>query len=121
MVGLKSLQLGHGSTLPRWCAEATWVSAGPAGLPGAWRTSCRHNGQATRRCRQSGISVDALSTHPSRPCPDCGVVSRRVHSRYRPTLADCPVGGRPWLVRLTVRRFFQDAPTCLVCRFVEEG
>ncbi|QDO03417.1 transposase family protein [Streptomyces sp. RLB3-17] len=65
--------------------------------------------------------MDALSTHPSRPCPDCGAVSRRVHSRYRPTLADCPVGGRPWLVRLTVRRFFQDAPTCLVCRFVEEG
>ncbi|WP_373559569.1 MULTISPECIES: transposase family protein [unclassified Streptomyces] len=67
----------------------------------------------------SGISVDALSTRPSRPCPDCGVVSRRVHSRYRPTLADCPVGARPWLVRLTVRRFFQDALTCLVCKFVE--
>ncbi|MFF4138454.1 transposase family protein [Streptomyces mirabilis] len=73
-------------------------------------TSCGHNGHVRRQCRQSGISVDALGTRPSTPCPDCGAVSRRVHSRYRPTLADCPVGGRPWVVRPTVRRFFQDVP-----------
>jgi transposase len=66
------------------------------------------------------LLVEALSNCPSRPCPDCGAVSRRVHSRYCRTLADSPVGGRPLLVRLTVRRFFCDSPTCLRRTFVEQ-
>lgn len=66
------------------------------------------------------LLVDALSVCSSRPCPDCGVVSRRVHSRYCRTLADCPVGGRPLLVRLTVRRFFCDSTTCLRHTLVEQ-
>ncbi len=66
------------------------------------------------------LLVEALSNCPSRPCPDCGAVSRRVHSRYCRTLADSPVGGRPLLVRLTVRRFFCDSPTCLRRAFVEQ-
>ncbi|MGQ4390270.1 ISL3 family transposase [Streptomyces sp. SAS_270] len=66
------------------------------------------------------LLVEALSNCPSRPCPDCGSGSRRVHSRYCRILADSPVGGRPLLVRLTVRRFFCESPTCLRRTFVEQ-
>ena len=39
-------------------------------------------------------------------CPACGRFSVRVHSRYQRRLADAAIGGRPVLIRLTVRRFF---------------
>ena len=43
-------------------------------------------------------------------CPGCGRFSVRVHSRYQRRLADAAIGGRPVLIRLTVRRFFCPAP-----------
>ncbi|MER6426075.1 transposase family protein [Streptomyces sp. NPDC001137] len=67
-----------------------------------------------------GTLVQLSSTRSSRECPDCGVASRRVHSRYGRQLDDCPIAGRPVLVRLTVRRFFCDASTCLRRTFVEQ-
>ncbi|MFF4803433.1 transposase family protein [Streptomyces sp. NPDC001351] len=67
-----------------------------------------------------GTLVRLSSTYSSRTCPDCGVASRRVHSRYGRQLDDCPVAGRPVLVRLTVRRFFCDTPTCQRRTFVEQ-
>ena len=36
-------------------------------------------------------------------CPGCGRFSVRVHSRYQRRLADAAIGGRPVLIRLTVR------------------
>ena len=45
-------------------------------------------------------------------CPGCGQPSRRVHSRYTRTLADLPWMGTPVRMRLLVRRFFCDTPTC---------
>ncbi|GAB3835808.1 transposase family protein [Dactylosporangium cerinum] len=41
-------------------------------------------------------------------CQACAVPSSRVHSRYRRTLADAPVAGRPIRIVLSVRRFFYD-------------
>lgn len=67
-----------------------------------------------------GTLVQLSSTCSSRACPDCGVTSRRVHSRYGRQLDDRPVAGRPVLVRLTVRRFFCDTPTCGRRTFVEQ-
>ena len=32
------------------------------------------------------------------PCPDCGVASRRAHSRYRRRIADTAVGGKRFAV-----------------------
>ena len=52
-------------------------------------------------------------------CPACGSASRRVHSRYRRTLADLPLGGRPVQLRLLVRRFRCDRATCS-CRIFTE-
>jgi len=53
-------------------------------------------------------------------CPACGRFSGRVHSRYQRRLADAAIGGRPVLIRLTVRRFFCPAPDCPVITFAEQ-
>ena len=54
-------------------------------------------------------------------CPACGRFSGRVHSRYERRLADAAIGGRPVLIRLTVRRFFCPAPDCPVITFAEQA
>ncbi|MFB4285577.1 transposase family protein [Nonomuraea sp. MTCD27] len=46
------------------------------------------------------------------PCPECGLLSTRVHSRYRRTVWDLATGGRPVKVELEVRRFFCGEPSC---------
>ena len=53
-------------------------------------------------------------------CPACGRFSGRVHSRYQRRLADAAIGGRPVVIRLTVRRFFCPAPDCPVITFAEQ-
>jgi transposase len=67
--------------------------------------------------------VVVMAAHPrarGSRCRRCGRVSTRVHSRYRRHLADLPVGGRPVVVWLTVRRFFCDHVDCSACTFVEQ-
>lgn len=53
-------------------------------------------------------------------CPDCGRGSTRVHSRYRRTRADAAAGGRPVLIKLSVRWLFCDAPGCGRRTFAEQ-
>ncbi|HEU5427414.1 MAG TPA: ISL3 family transposase [Actinocrinis sp.] len=54
------------------------------------------------------------------PCPDCGVPSGRVHSRYRRHPADAAVGGRDVVIDLSVRRLFCDVHSCPRQTFVEQ-
>ncbi|MFE5923966.1 ISL3 family transposase, partial [Streptomyces sp. NPDC056468] len=54
------------------------------------------------------------------PCPDCGVLSRRVHSWYQRCLADAAVGGRPVVIDLSVRRLFCDVTDCARRTFAEQ-
>lgn len=49
---------------------------------------------------------------PTAICPACGVPSDWVHSRYGRTLADLPVNGRRFVLRLRARRFFCGNPDC---------
>jgi len=53
-------------------------------------------------------------------CRDCGVVSARVHDRYRRRLADLACGGRPVQVVLEARRFRCGNPACPVATFAEQ-
>ncbi|MEY9997254.1 transposase [Streptomyces sp. V4I8] len=53
-------------------------------------------------------------------CPGCGSVSTRVHSRYGRTIADAPVGARPVVIALSVRRLFCDNGDCARVTFVEQ-
>ena len=45
-------------------------------------------------------------------CPGCGVVSRRVHSRYQRQLADTASGGQEMLICLQARRFICGNAVC---------
>ena len=53
-------------------------------------------------------------------CRGCGVVSARVHDRYRRRLADLACGGRPVQVMLEARRFRCGNPACPVATFAEQ-
>uniref|UniRef100_UPI000A626121 ISL3 family transposase n=1 Tax=Nocardia miyunensis TaxID=282684 RepID=UPI000A626121 len=68
----------------------------------------------------SAIRVDAVTRDDPRPCPVCGVVSTRVHSRYSRVLADLAVAGRQVVLRLGVRRLFCGNPRCERRIFAEQ-
>ncbi|MEV6655387.1 transposase family protein [Streptomyces sp. NPDC051219] len=53
-------------------------------------------------------------------CPGCAVMSNRVHSRYGRRLADMPVGDRPVLIELTVRRLYCENVRCSRRTFAEQ-
>ena len=61
---------------------------------------------------ETSTSVTARAVSSSRPCPSCGVASRRVHSRYRRTAADLPSSGRSVRITIVARRFRCDARAC---------
>ncbi|MGH3094828.1 MAG: ISL3 family transposase, partial [Streptosporangiales bacterium] len=66
------------------------------------------------------VVIWARSAAVEAPCPSCGAWSSRVHSRYQRRLGDGAIGGRPVVIRLTVRRFFCAHPGCRVVTFVEQ-
>src|SRR3954451_11926833 len=49
---------------------------------------------------------------PAVPCPGCGTLSTRIHSRYRRSLADLPSGGVAVDIDPHPRRFFCDQTSC---------
>ncbi|HEY6411593.1 MAG TPA: ISL3 family transposase [Ktedonobacteraceae bacterium] len=52
-------------------------------------------------------------------CPQCQVVSQRIHSKYGRTLADLPCGGRRVILKLSVRKFVCGTATCPYRIFTE--
>jgi transposase len=60
----------------------------------------------------SAVVVIASGRSEQCKCPQCGTVSRRVHSRYPRMLADLPCAGRRIELHLTVRRFVCSAGNC---------
>ena len=65
------------------------------------------------------LRITARSFQRARRCPDCGRVSRAVHSRYERHLADLPSLGRSVSVHLWVRRFYCRNIDCARQTFVE--
>ena len=53
-------------------------------------------------------------------CPGCGVMSRRVHSRYQRKLADTASGGQEVLIHLDARRFICGNGACKKATFAEQ-
>ncbi|MFD4946643.1 transposase family protein [Streptomyces sp. NPDC058409] len=53
-------------------------------------------------------------------CPGCATVSNRVHSTYGRCLADTPVGDRPVLIELTMRRLYCENVRCPRRTFAEQ-
>ena len=79
-------------------------------------------GLVAERCEivDRALVVDARSADWYAACPDCGVVSERVHSRYQRTLLDLPAHGRRVDIRVSVRRFRCGEPLCKRKTFVEQ-
>ena len=67
-----------------------------------------------------GVVMQARSRAAGAACPACGAWSSRVHSAYVRTVADGPAGGRPVVIRLTVRRFLCRNPACGSVTFAEQ-
>jgi transposase len=67
-----------------------------------------------------GVRITARTRTASLACRGCGVVSARVHDRYRRRLADLACGGRPVQVMLEVCRFRCGNPACPVGTFAEQ-
>jgi transposase len=67
----------------------------------------------------STLTVTVIATAPQCPCPLCHTHSTRVHSYYQRTVADLPCGGQRVILRLNVRRFVCEVPTCLRRIFTE--
>jgi transposase len=65
------------------------------------------------------VRVELASQRPGVPCPTCGIVATRVHSRYQRTLADLPWQGLPVQLCLTTRRFFCELAACPQRLFAE--
>jgi len=63
--------------------------------------------------------VDAHTTTTTASCPDCQHCATRIHSRYLRAPRDLPVSTQPVQLRLLVRRFFCDQPTCARRTFAE--
>jgi hypothetical protein len=55
-------------------------------------------------CTPAGLEVGARWRPARAACPACGTWSSRVHSGYVRRLHDSPVGGRPVVIRLGMRR-----------------
>ncbi|MFC9619433.1 transposase family protein [Streptomyces sp. NPDC056930] len=54
------------------------------------------------------IRMMARTQEAEVPCPGCAVVSNRVHSTYRRSLADTPVGDRPVWIELTAAAVLRE-------------
>ncbi len=61
---------------------------------------------------QSALTINLRARPATARCPLCGRRSKRVHSRYRRTLADLPWGEHAVTVLLSVRRLFCDNKKC---------
>jgi transposase len=66
------------------------------------------------------VQIVARTRTASLACRGCGVVSARVHDRYRRRLQDLACGGRPVQVVLETRRFGCGNPACPVATFAEQ-
>lgn len=58
------------------------------------------------------VEITVRSTATTAPCPSCGGLSRRLHSRYQRTLMDLPWADFAVKITLGVGRFFCDDAAC---------
>lgn len=68
---------------------------------------------------EEGVTVVVSLTPENGTCPDCQGCSSRVHSRYQRIIQDLPASGVAVQLKLQVRRFFCDNPSCQRKTFAE--
>jgi transposase len=72
-------------------------------------------------CTPSAVVITACCRPEGAACPACGTWSSRVHSGYARRLHDLPLGGRPVLIHLTMRRFLCTNPVCKKVTFAGQA
>ena len=65
------------------------------------------------------LTISAHSTTKQAACPDCGIVTQRIHSAHRRQPYDLPNSGRTVRLQLEVPRFRCINERCSRCTFVE--
>ncbi|GAA0915730.1 ISL3 family transposase [Nonomuraea longicatena] len=68
----------------------------------------------------SAVLIVARTVVAEASCPVCGLLSARVHSRYRRTISDLAMSGRPVRIELEVRRFICGELSCERGIFTEQ-
>jgi transposase len=61
---------------------------------------------------RGAIRVALASSRPAVPCPVCGTLAQRIHSRYQRSVADLPWQGLAVTLTLATRRFFCEDGSC---------
>jgi transposase len=69
----------------------------------------------------SGVLFTARYWPAQSACPACGTWSSRVHSSYVRQVRDLPVGGRPVLIHLAMRRFLCTNAACAKVTFAGQA
>ncbi|MEV2221763.1 ISL3 family transposase [Nocardia vinacea] len=72
------------------------------------------------RAAGSTVRVEAATGEGLVGCPGCGMLSGRVHSRYRRRLSDTSITGREVVIGLRIRRLFCDNFDCGKTTFAEQ-
>ena len=72
-------------------------------------------------CTSSVVIVRARCRPAQAPCPGCGAWSSRVHGSYVRQVRDLPVGGRPVLIHLAVRRYLCLNAACAKVTFAGQA
>lgn len=65
------------------------------------------------------LTIVASPTASTAACPNCGLLSRRVHSTYQRRLQDLPWQGRAVVIQVHARRFRCPNPACARRIFAE--
>ena len=72
-------------------------------------------------CTPSVVVIGARCWPAQAQCPGCGTWSSRAHGSYPRQVHDLPLGSRPVLIHLTVRRFLCQNPACTKVTFVSQA
>jgi hypothetical protein len=72
-------------------------------------------------CAPSAVVFRARCWPAGAACPGCGTWSSRVHGSYVRQVRDLPLGGRPVLIHLAMRRFLCQNPACAKVTFAGQA
>ena len=72
-------------------------------------------------CTPSAVVFRARYQPAGAACPACGTWSSRVHSSYVRQVRDLPLGGRPVLIDLAMRRFLCTNAACTKVTFAGQA
>lgn len=71
--------------------------------------------------KTEGYKFDLLSVSGSACCPQCGIISKRVHSSQKRSARDLPILGKPVMLQIIQKRYFCDNKDCVVDIFTERN